>query len=121
MDKIKRYENGLTLIVSEGGAISTSFAIMVGVGAINEEDLNSGISHYIEHMNFKGTNKYSSYDITNILDNCGSSYNAYTSDETTCYYAHTIKENLETSFSVMANAVLCSEYLDSEAEKEKTL
>ena len=121
MDKIKRYKNGLTLIVSEGGAISTSFAIMVGVGSINEEDSNNGISHYIEHMNFKGTDKYSSYDITNILDNTGASYNAYTSNETTCYYAHTIKDNLETSFSVMSNAVLRSIYKDEEAVKEKSV
>lgn len=119
MDKIKRYNNGLTLIVSEGGAISTSFAIMVGTGSINEEDNNNGISHYIEHMNFKGTDKYSSYDITNILDNCGANFNAYTSNETTCYYAHTIKDSLETSFSVMSNAVFCSTYLDEEATKEK--
>ena len=55
MDSIKKFKNGLTLIVSEGGALSSSFAIMIGAGSINENEKNNGISHYIEHMNFKGT------------------------------------------------------------------
>lgn len=119
MDKIKKYKNGLTLIVSEGGSISTSFAIMVGTGSINETEKNNGISHYIEHMNFKGTQKYSSYDISNILDGSGANYNAYTSVECTCYYAQTIKEELEKTFSLMAEMTFSSVYESSEAEKEK--
>ena len=50
MDKIKKYSNNLTLIVSEGGALSSSFAIMLGTGSANENAKNNGISHYIEHM-----------------------------------------------------------------------
>lgn len=119
MDKIKKYSNNLTLIVSEGGAFSSSFGIMIGTGSVNEREDNNGISHYVEHMNFKGTKNYTAYDISNLMEMTGANFNAYTSNETTCYYAQTISENLEKTFSVMSQAVFQSIYLDSEAEKEK--
>lgn len=119
MDTIKKYDNGLTLIVSEGGALSCSFAIMVGTGAINERAKNNGISHYIEHMNFKGTEKYTFYDISEIMDTNGANFNAYTSMESTCYYAQTIKDSLERVFSLMSEMVFTSVYDDNEAKKEK--
>ncbi len=119
MDTIKKYDNGLTLIVSEGGALSCSFAIMVGTGSVNETGKNNGISHYIEHMNFKGTDNYSFYDISEIMDTNGANFNAYTSMESTCYYAQTIKDSLERVFSLMSEMVFSSNYGDAEAEKEK--
>ena len=119
MDIIKKYDNGLTLIVSEGGALSCSFAIMVGTGSVNETDKNNGISHYVEHMNFKGTDNYSSFDVSEIMDTNGANFNAYTSTETTCYYAQTIKDSLERVFSLMSELVFASKYADEEAEKEK--
>ena len=83
----KKYDNGLSLIVSEGGALSASFAIMVGTGSVNETAKQNGISHFIEHMNFKGTKNYSAYDISNVMESSGANFNAYTSAESTCYYA----------------------------------
>ncbi len=121
MDKIKKYSNNLTLIVSEGGALSSSFAIMIGTGSVNENAKNNGISHYIEHMNFKGTKNYTCYDISNIMEKAGANFNAYTGNEVTCYYAQTIAENLEKTFSIMSEAVFQSTYLDEEAEKEKNV
>ncbi len=121
MDKIKKYSNNLTLIVSEGGAYSASFGIMIGTGCINENDKNNGISHYIEHMNFKGTKNYTSYDISNLMEKAGANFNAYTGVETTCFYAQTIAENLEKTFSIMSEATFSSIYLDEEAEKEKNV
>ena len=105
MVKYKQYPNGLNLIVCEGGAISCSFSIMVGTGSVNETAKNNGISHYIEHMNFKGSKSYSSFDISNIMDSNGANYNAYTSVETTCFYAQTIVESLESTFSVVSESV----------------
>ena len=119
MVKHKNYPNGLNLIVCEGGAISCSFSIMIGTGSINETDKTNGISHYIEHMNFKGSKKYSAYEISEIMDSHGANYNAYTSVENTCFYAQSIVESLEKTFSVMAESAFNSIYLDSEAEKEK--
>ncbi len=119
MNTVKKYSNGLTLIVSEGGALSCSFAIMIGTGAINENDGQSGISHYIEHMNFKGTKNYSSFDISNIMDTNGSNFNAYTSVETTCFHAQTIVDSLESTFKLMSEIVFKSVYDDEEARREK--
>ncbi len=119
MNKIKKYNNGLTLIVAEGGSTSVSFSIMVNVGCINETEKNNGISHYIEHMNFKGTKEYNSFELSNILDALGTSYNAFTSHDCTCYYAQCLKENSEKSFQIMSSAVFASTFNEDEAEKEK--
>lgn len=121
MVRHKKYSNGLNLIVSEGGAISCSFAIMIGAGAVNETGSNNGISHYIEHMNFKGNKKFTAYKITDIMDSLGASYNAYTAMETTCFYSQTIKDSLEKAFEVMAENAFDSIYLDEEAVKEKNV
>ncbi len=119
MNKLKKYENGLTLIVSEGGSSSVSFSIMVNAGTINEDEKNNGISHYIEHMNFKGTKEYNSFELSNVLDSFGTSYNAYTSYNCTCYYAQCLKEYAEKSFEIMSKAVFSSVYNEKDAEKEK--
>ncbi len=119
MNKLKKYDNGLTLIVSEGGSSSVSFSIMVNAGTINENEKNNGISHYIEHMNFKGTKEYNSFELSNILDSYGTSYNAFTSYNCTCYYAQCLKEYAEKSFEIMSKAVFSSIYNDEDAEKEK--
>ena len=68
MDYVKKINDKLTVIVSEGGALSTSFAIMVNTGSVNETDKTNGLSHFIEHMNFKGTNELSAYELSNELE-----------------------------------------------------
>ncbi len=119
MDYIKKINEKLTVIVSEGGALSSSFAIMIGTGSANETEQNNGISHYLEHMSFKGTDKLSAFDISNIMETCGANFNAYTSVDKTCFYAQSLVENLEKTFSVLSSAVFCSAYPENEAEKEK--
>ena len=119
MDYVKKINDKLTVIVSEGEALSSSFAIMIGTGSVNENDKTNGLSHYIEHMNFKGTNEMSAFDISNSLEMCGANFNAYTGADVTCYYAQTLSENLEKAFSVLSSAVFRSIYPKSEVEKEK--
>ena len=121
MVKHKIYQNGLTLIVCEGGAISCSFSIMIGTGSVNETDKTNGISHYIEHMNFKGNKSYNAYEISDIMESQGANFNAYTSAESTCFYAQTIVDSLEKTFSVMSESAFNSIYPSDEAEKEKSV
>ena len=121
MLKHKIYDNGLTLIVCEGGAISCSFSIMIGTGSINETDKTNGISHYIEHMNFKGNKSYTAYEISDIMESQGANFNAYTSTESTCFYAQTITDSLEKTFSVLSESAFNSTYPCEEAEKEKNV
>lgn len=121
MDYVKKINDKLTVIVSEGGALSTSFAIMVNTGSVNETDKTNGLSHFIEHMNFKGTNELSAFELSNELEKCGANFNAYTGADVTCYYAQTLSENLEKAFSVFSSAVFNSVYPENEMENEKNV
>jgi predicted Zn-dependent peptidase len=119
MTKLKKYQNGLTLIVLEEQALSVTFAIMVNAGCINETAKNNGISHFVEHVNFKGTKNLTSFDISNKLEFLGSQYNAYTGMDVTCYHAQSLPENTEKTFEIFADMVFNSTYLDEETSKEK--
>ena len=119
MAKLKKYQNGLTLIVLEEQALSVTFAIMVGTGCVNETEKNNGISHYLEHVTFKGTKNLTAFDISNKLEFLGSNYNAYTGMDTTCYHAQALPENTEKTFAILADMVFNSIYPDDELAKEK--
>ena len=85
--KIK-LENGLTILTEEISAMrSVSMGVLVGAGSGREEPREGGISHYIEHMSFKGTKKRSAFDIAYALDSVGGKINAFTGKEATMYYA----------------------------------
>lgn len=119
MDYLKKINDKLTVIVSGSDALSASFAIMVGTGSVNENDKTNGLSHFIEHMNFKGTNEMTAFEISNALETYGANFNAYTGADVTCYYAQTLSENLEDAFRVFSSAVFNSIYNSAELEKEK--
>ena len=120
MVKVKTYNNGLKLIVSTiEGVYSVTMGINVMVGSCNESEKENGISHYIEHMLFKGTKKRSAYEICEEFDRIGAQSNAFTSKENTCFYAKTTKEHIETSFDVLSDIFFNSTFDEEEAEKEK--
>ena len=80
------FENGFRLLLSEDGrAKSCSMGVWVGSGSCFESDGTQGISHFIEHMVFKGSARYSSEDIASISDRMGGELNAYTDKECTCF------------------------------------
>lgn len=92
MEKIKTYDNGLRLVVKTmPGLYTVSLGILVNTGSINETAENNGISHYIEHMLFKGTEKRSAFEISDSTERLGSQINAYTAKENTCYYVKSTK------------------------------
>lgn len=73
---------------------SAAFGIMVRAGSCDETPFNNGVSHFIEHMMFKGTDRLSAKELCSEMDKLGSQMNAFTSKETTCYYVKTTSENL---------------------------
>src|SRR5258708_1167985 len=86
-------KNGLTLIGEPNSANkSAAVGFFVRTGARDEVGKEAGISHFLEHMMFKGTEKRSSLDITYQLGNIGAQANAYTSEENTVYYSAIIAE-----------------------------
>ena len=120
MVKVKTYENGLRVIVNEIEYVkSVTMGIMVGVGSANETKEENGISHFIEHVNFKGTNKRTAFDISDEIDCIGAQINAFTSKDVTCYYVKCIDEHAEKSFEILSDIFLNSTYPAEELDKER--
>ena len=104
MVNYKKYDNGLRLIVNTMDAMmSVSAGILVGAGSCLEDENNNGISHFIEHTTFKGTEKMSAFEISSAFDDIGSQVNAFTSKETTCYYVKSTTAELERSFELLSD------------------
>ena len=98
---VKKYKSGLTVIVERNAALrSVTAGIMVGAGSAYETPENNGISHFIEHMQFKGTDKRTAENIVSEFDRAGSVYNAFTGKEYTCYYFKSIDGNTFNPFFV---------------------
>jgi predicted Zn-dependent peptidase len=95
--------------------------IWVKNGSRNETPDNNGISHFIEHMLFKGTEKFSTKDIANIFDAIGGNVNAYTAKEYTCYYAKVLDEHLAVAAEVLADMIFHSVFDEEELKKEKNV
>ena len=119
MVNYKKYDNGLRLIVNTMDAMSVSAGILVGAGSCLEDENNNGISHFIEHTTFKGTEKMSAFEISSAFDDIGSQVNAFTSKETTCYYVKSTTAELERSLELLSDIFLNSTYKADELNKEK--
>ena len=88
MTYYKKFDSGLRLIVKKiEGLWSVGTGIIVGTGSTFETDGENGISHFIEHMMFKGTDKRTAFEISDAMDRIGAQVNAFTSKEITCYYS----------------------------------
>ena len=122
MVKVKTYENNLRVIVNEIEYVkSVTVGIMVGAGSCNESADENGISHFIEHMNFKGTNKRNAFEISDHADCIGAQINAFTSKDVTCYYIKSIDEHAEESFEILSDIFLNSIYPEDELDKERNV
>lgn len=104
MNRIKIFENGLTLVVCPmEGIYSASVAVMVNVGSAMETKEENGFSHFIEHMLFKGTDKRTAFDISETIENAGGQLNAYTSKDVTCFYTRTSSEHTENCVELLSD------------------
>src|SRR5882757_1708529 len=99
---------------------SATVLVMVKAGSRYETRKNSGISHFLEHMAFKGTDKRpTAMDISSLIDGMGGEFNAFTGKETTGYYIKSSKDHVETSLDVLSDMLLHSKFDPTEIEKEK--
>lgn len=116
----RNLKNGLKVIYEKIPYVgSVSVGVWAGVGSVRETDDNNGISHFLEHMLFKGTKKRSAKDIAEEMDFIGGNLNAFTSKETTCYYAKVISENIETAIDILSDMYLNSRLDESDIELER--
>ena len=120
MVHFKQFDNGLRLIVKQmPGLMSVSMGIIVHTGASVETDSEDGISHFIEHMMFKGTKKRSAFRISDEMDAIGAQMNAYTSKDLTCYYAKSTTGHAGEAFEILSDLFLNSTFPDEEIVREK--
>jgi predicted Zn-dependent peptidase len=122
MMKIDRLSNGLRVVTETiNSCRSVALGIWVKTGSRNENSRNNGISHFIEHMLFKGTDRCSAKDIAEIFDGIGGNVNAFTSKEYTCYYAKVLDEHLPIALDVLSNMFFESRMDPEELAKERNV
>lgn len=113
-------ENGLKIVTElVPGVKSVSIGIWAKTGSRNENDKQAGITHFLEHMLFKGTESRSSFDIALSMESVGGYLNAFTSSEYTCYYSRCLDTQLERALDVLSDMVLHPSFPEKEIEKEK--
>jgi predicted Zn-dependent peptidase len=114
-------ENG-TVIVTESvpDVRSVTLGFWIGVGSRNETADENGISHFIEHLLFKGTANRTAKEISETFDTLGAEFNAFTSKEFTCYYTRMLDEHLpigvEVLSDIMQNSLLAEEHINFERQ-----
>lgn len=114
-------KNGLRLLTIPMSSLeSVTVLVLVGSGSRYETKRNSGISHFLEHMAFKGTEKRpSAMDISSIIDGMGGDFNAFTSKEYTGYFIKSAKGKIEISMDVLSDMLMHSKLDEVEINKEK--
>ena len=100
---------------------SVALGLWIGAGSRDETDGRAGVSHFIEHMLFKGSSRYSAQEIAEVFDELGGELNAATSRETTVVYARIPDDRLERALDVMADMVLRPSFVDVDSEREVVL
>jgi len=114
-------DNGLICLVKrDASAPVVAVQIWVGTGSIHEgENLGAGLSHYMEHMIFKGTPTRGPADITRQIDEAGGDINAYTSHDRTVFYADLPSRNWKVGVDVLADAIMNASLPEEEWQREK--
>ena len=99
-----RKDNNLTVLLEPvDGVVSVSVGLWVNRGSRDEKPEQYGYAHFVEHMLFKGTEKYSAKDIARIVDRVGGQHNAATNREYTCYYINVVSDYLEMSLDILSD------------------
>src|SRR6187551_380516 len=103
------------------GVRSIALGFWIGAGSRGEPEARAGVSHFIEHLLFKGSSRYSAQQIAEIFDELGGELNAATSRETTVVYARIPDDRLERALDVMADMVFRPAFVDVDSEREVVL
>lgn len=102
----QKLANGLQIVAELNPSVhSVAMGYFVRTGARDETKEVSGVSHYLEHMAFKGNDKYSADDVNRIFDEIGAKYNASTSEEVTLYYGAVLPEYLPQAFEMLSTLI----------------
>lgn len=119
---IKKFKlrNDIEVIVEKLEHVkSVSVGYWVRVGSMNETEKNNGVSHFIEHMLFKGTEHLTAKEIATTMDNIGGQLNAFTSKECTCYYAKVMDTHVDIAFNVLSDMIQNPLFEERDIERER--
>lgn len=113
-------DNGITIMSEPMDSVrSIALGVWFAVGSRDESPAEAGMSHFMEHMMFKGTPSRSAKDISEQFDQLGADLNAFTSKEYTCYYSRFVDENLPTAFELLADMCVNSNLDDASCISER--
>ena len=116
---IKTYPNGLRLVVTPMADFkSVAFSMLVMVGSGDETKNEEGLSHFCEHMLFKGTTRRTGQQIIEEFAHLGVQYNAWTSESATCYHTKAVAANLENCLDLFADMYFNLKFEPSDFDKE---
>lgn len=117
--KITQLPSGIKVVSEKITQVkSFSLGFWFNVGSRDENEKNNGISHFLEHMFFKGTKKRSARRIAEDIESLGGYLNAFTSKEHTCFYGRGLAEHIDQTFEVLADMIQNSVFNTDEIEKE---
>lgn len=122
MCKITQLKNGLRIVTTHmKQRESIAIGFWVNVGGRHEDDSIKGAAHFLEHIVFKQSQKYSCEQIKSLIEGVGGSLNAFTSEEQTCFYAKIPSKHLDQTFDVLSDMVLNPKIAPRDMFKEKTV
>lgn len=122
MIKTKKLNCGTTVVMEKIPHLqSVALGTWVRAGAVDEPASIAGVSHYIEHMMFKGTERRTAKEIASDVDKIGGQFNAFTGKEATCYYIKTLSDNVDRAAEILLDMILNSNMDAQEMEKERNV
>src|SRR6058998_2705082 len=117
--QLTELDSGLRVVSERIDTVrSVALGFWIRTGSRDETVEEAGVSHFLEHLLFKGTDRYSSVEIDQIFDGMGAEVNAGTGKETTSVYSRFLDQHLEEALDVMADMVLRPAYPDIDAERQ---
>lgn len=120
MHEIKTLSNGIRVIAEKIDSLrSIAMGVWIGNGSRNETEAENGISHFIEHMLFKGTQNRQAWQIAKEIDRIGGQINAFTAREYTCFYTKTLDEHVCIAMDVLSDMLFCSELSQENMDLER--
>ncbi|MGM9986507.1 MAG: M16 family metallopeptidase [Bacillaceae bacterium] len=115
-------QNGVRIVLENIPTVrSIAIGVWIGAGSRYESKELNGVSHFLEHMFFKGTEKRSAKEIAEAFDSIGGQVNAFTSKEYTCYYAKVLDEHAPFALDILADMFFHSKFEEVELAKEKNV
>ncbi len=115
-------KNGVRIVLENIPTVrSVAIGVWIGTGSRNETSEMNGVSHFLEHMFFKGTKTRTAREIAESFDSIGGQVNAFTSKEYTCYYAKVLDEHSDYALEVLSDMFFNSMFDEDELKKEKNV